>query len=317
MAFRTLHALFSVMLVASAAHGEMDDDVVTVPDLIAHHDQADLPTMIGNFDLMTTGRSDIAVSYDQVVSPETFTFNENFTWALRSLRRPKETLGNAVIMYGYGFNSVCEVPEVQNQGTPAALVVQPHFVTTNQVNPASPYSVTFYKTVADACNAAEVVQRLADVSAQELFERWESGTDLVNITAALAELLSQHVEPIAWPDTAGSDAAKIMDHNAQTPTIDAIPGYLPVDAVTAARFAHEIGEIDEAKEASLIFSVGRLPAAGRGLELWAFCGKVDQCFGHEADGSFASSHFAGIVINNPANGLSVSPLIEQPSGPDE
>ena len=68
--------------------------------------------------------SGVVVHYDQVVLPETFTFGENFAWAVRSFLAPEETLSNAVFMYGYRFDTACGVNFGQDTDTPAALAVR-------------------------------------------------------------------------------------------------------------------------------------------------------------------------------------------------
>ena len=314
MAFWTLQAVFSITLAASAAHGQTNDDVMRLPDLSVHSNQADVLTAIDGLKIMHATMPDVSVRYDQVVSPETFTFNENVAWAVRSFLRPKETLGNAVVMYGYEFNSACVESALPTLDTPAVLAVQPRIDTagTGQVTPTFLYSVTLYETVADACDARKVVQALVNASAGEAINLKDVGTDLERESAILAKNLSMQVVPFIWSPSVRSDTARTSAYSELEAAVGdrhiAIPGYLPVDTATAASFALEIGEIEKANEDTLIFTVGRIPGAGKGLELWAFCAEVGQCFGHQADDSFTSSHFAGVVNSN----LEIAPYEDTP-----
>lgn len=121
MIFRVLCSLLSVTLAGGTAYGQTIDTV--------------------------GAETDSAVTYSGVVSPETFTFNDNVAWAVKSLRRPDRALGKAVIMYGYGATSVCEEsPQARKVDTHAALAVQ----RPDRWN--SPlFSVMFYETVEHAC----------------------------------------------------------------------------------------------------------------------------------------------------------------------
>lgn len=309
MTFRTLYALLFAMLAASTAQGQMNDNLVPVPDVSAQFDQASLLAAFDGFEMVTASAPAISVHYEQVVSPETFTFNESVAWAVQSFRRPKETLGRAVVLYGYDFNSACDVSTARNLAIPAVLAIQPHVDT---AGPTLPYSVTLYETVDEACDAREVVQELANT-----FTRWilSNDTGLENADTDLANYLSMYVTPFSWSAASASDTAQFNAYSQRSPEGErpiTIPGYLPVDTSTAASFAREISEIVVANDDSLIFSVGRLPGAGRGLEMWAFCADVDQCFGHQADGSFTSSHFAGFIDSNFENVVSQDPQSMQP-----
>ena len=322
MAFQTLQLILCVGLVASAAHGQMNEDMATMPDLSIHDEQAELLATINGLDMTTVTVPDVSVHYDQVVSPETFTFNENVAWATRSLLRPEETLGNAVIMYGYESRSACDDTAVRDMDIPAALAVQPHLdsIDAGWGGPALPYSVTLFETIADACEAQEVVQMLANTSVRDIIRLSTDYAGLEEANRILADRNSMQVLPTTWSAAAGPDAAWINAYRelgaASGVEHLAIPGFLPFDSGTAVNFALEVGEIGEANGDSLIFSVGRLPGVGRGLEMWAFCAEVGQCFGHQADASFVSSHFAGLVSGYRNNVPSASPLTLPPAAPD-
>lgn len=316
MPFRTLQALFPAVLAVSAAHGQMNAGV-TVPDVSVDYNQSDFSTLVDEFDVMH--KMATSVRYGEVVSPETFTLHENVAWAVRSLLRPEETLGNAVIMYGYDFSSACDNPEVRGLNTPAVLAVQPSVDSAfDQVEPSSMYSVTLYETVADACNARRVVQMLANT-----FSAWEQSNDTAakDANEFLAERLSKNVKSVSWPVAAGSDTDRITTYS----NLDAalgnqsitILGYLPVETGTAASFAQEIGEIENSSDASLIFSVGRLPVVEKGIELWAFCAEVGPCFGHQNDKGYTSSHFAGLVNSDFEKAVVDNPQILMPAAADE
>ena len=257
MVFRILQAYFAVVLAASAAHGQVVEDKPTPPEISVH--------------------------YGQVISPETFSFNENVAWAVRSLLRPEETLGKAVVMYGYPVDHACDVDPQQIPDVPAALAL-PLRSSTDDVVWADldrPYSVTLYKTAGDACGALDFAKRLANI---------ESNT----LNSITGQRQSDQITFVSW-------YAGLRAPAAAGEVLITIPGFLPVDNDTAASFARELRKIEAGKEtnSSLLFSVGKLPGAGEGLELWAFCDEAERCLGHEADDIFVARNFAGIV--NPVN----------------
>ncbi len=314
MAFRTLQALLSVTLAASAAHGQVIE--TKVPDAAAQYNRSDLSEVAAAFNWITELEPVVYVHYKQMISPETFTFNENVAWALQSLWWPDETLGKAVIMYGYDFNSACDASAARNLDTPAALAIQVPLDSAD-VDPVK--SVTLYEDVSDACDAREVVQQLAKTYISSSFSE-DAGLEDAN--EGLANFLLTDVRAVSWSPVSGSGDAAIDDSEllelvAAEEGRTVIPGYLPVDTSTAVSIADKIAEIERANGDSMIFSVGRLPGVGRGIEMWAFCADVAQCLGHQTDTIFASGRFAGFVDSNLDSAPSQSPQSMQPAeGPD-
>ena len=272
MTLRTQPLFFAVAFAASTAHGQ---DAPGMADVLS---------------------SATAVHYDRVISPETFTFKEDLAWAVRSLLRPEETLGNAIIMYGYDFTNACAAAEDRNLDTPVAHVAPPQLDQINEIDLGGQtnglYAVTLYETIHDACLNEEIVQSLANQAAIEMFNRYGSDDTALppTIRAAWADATgaSSYLSALV---AAGRVPENVIVHSsvgyedAVMFVREWVPGYIPVELQTVEMFSQEIAQIQTANRPvqPLLFSVGRLPGAGSGFELWAFCdepGQVNRCLGH-------------------------------------